>query len=387
MTSLAMSRATVFKQIFSFFIVPLVMAASLQRLGDVGVCDSIAYWAATQVFLNNGNPYDGALLFQVQQPVAPYRESAQFFLNPPWTLLPLLVLGKASFATFSLLILTLNISCSFFAISRLAKLFGPLQPRYVLIVGCFFPVLSSWFFGQLSFCLILGSVLTLEWAVENNKPWWKAFAALALFSIKPQALYLVFVAIFVTSLRTLSRTDLTKMGLCVSPVIVFLLYRNDLILNWIVSFQVSSNWATSSLPSWLCANFPSLNHPITLAGPSLVIALGGMAFFRKGITPYQLLWCFVISALTAPYAWIFDFAPFVIIVYLIMAISVAAPIRSPGILCSLYLMAVLCIPFEGIYSSHLQSYIIHPLVVTAVLFFNRHKVHQLIEKRTTLATD
>jgi hypothetical protein len=279
MTSPTTSRIIALKRVTAFIIAPIIIATLLQLLGDIGTRDSIAYWAATQVFLNNGNPYDPELLLKVQQAVSPSRDTAQLFLNPPWVLLPLLVIGSGSFTTFTFLLLALNISCSLFTLERLARIFAPLPPRYLLIVGTFFPVLSSWYFGQLSFCLIIGSVMALEWIREGYKPWWKALIALLLFSIKPQAPYLAIVAILVTIIRRLPRTAIIKLALSAAPLGAFLVYRPDLVLNWITSFQFSGRWATSSLPALLCNTFPSLNHALFLAAPSLIMALCAVVFF------------------------------------------------------------------------------------------------------------
>ncbi len=48
--------------------------------------DFLAFWSAFQVFAEGGDPYDLALLEEVQKQVHPAFEGAQFFLSPPWLL-------------------------------------------------------------------------------------------------------------------------------------------------------------------------------------------------------------------------------------------------------------------------------------------------------------
>ncbi len=66
---------------------------------------------------------------------------------------------------------------------------------------------------------------------------------------------------------------------------------------------------------------------------------------------------------------------------MVMVVTVTEQMRSFVRVVSLSMLTILSIPFEGLLTNDLQAYIIHPLLVTAVLFLNRHRVYYLLENR------
>lgn len=357
------------RNISIFILAPLCLALALQSLGDVGYRDSIAYWSAVQAFLRGENPYDLDTLINIQRSVVPHLETPQFFLNPPWAIPLLLPLFCWSFATSSFLLLAGNISITFFTLRKLSELTAPLAPRYMVLVGAFFPIVSCWYFGQLSCFLMLGAILSLQWIVQNYRPWWRVGVALILFSIKPQTTYLIVIALTLTMIRSVSRRDLGKVALLALLPISFLGYYPNLLSSWFSSFAHSTQWATSSLPSLAYTATSFVNQPVLLILPALIIATMVIAFDRSVFTPRRFLAYTIISSLTAPYAWIFDFSPLVIVTYTVTVITMNESTSRIKRLTCIIAVATLCIPFEALWSNNLQTYALHPLLVAALFWF------------------
>lgn len=358
-----------FRNLSIFVLAPLCIALVLQSLGDVGSRDSIAYWSAVQAFIRGENPYDLSTLITIQRSVVQHLESPQFFLNPPWAIPLLLPLFRWNFATSALLLLASNISITFFTLRKLSELAAPLAPRYMLLVGAFFPVLSCWYFGQLSCFLMLGAILSFQWIVQNYRPWWRVGVALLLFSIKPQTTYLIAIALMLTMIRRVPRRDVAKVALLALLPTWFLGCYPDLLRSWFSSFAHATQWATSSLPSLAYTATSFVHQPLLLMLPALIIAAVVVAFDRSVITPRRFLAYIIISSLTAPYAWIFDFSPLVIVTYTVTVISMNESTSHLKRWACIVTVATLCIPFEALWTNNLQSYALHPLMVAALFWF------------------
>jgi hypothetical protein len=232
-----------------FVLAPLCLAYALHSLENFGTEDSIAYWGGVHAFLDGKNPYDPDTLLRIQRTASPNREVAQFFLNPPWTIPLLIPIFCWDFATSSLALLSINIFLTFFAMWRLGNLFTPLPPLYLVFVCGFLPVVACWRFGQLSCFLLVGILLSLEWVVQNYRPWWKIAVAFILLSIKPQTPYLLVVTLLVAVFRHCSKADLLKIALVALLPLSFLVSQSNLVGWWLSSFDKVLNWRTSTLPS------------------------------------------------------------------------------------------------------------------------------------------
>ena len=216
---------------------------------------------------------------------------------------------------------------------------------------------------------MLGAILSLQWIVQNYRPWWRVGVALILFSIKPQTTYLIVIALTLTMIRSVSRRDLGKVALLALLPISFLGYYPNLLSSWFSSFAHSTQWATSSLPSLAYTATSFVNQPVLLILPALIIAAMVVALERSVITPHRFLAYTIISSLTAPYAWIFDFSPLVIVTYTVTVITMNESTSRIKRLTCIIAVATLCIPFEALWSNNLQTYALHPLLVAALFWF------------------
>jgi len=368
------------KNILIFTLAPLSIALVLQVVGDVGGIDCIAFWSAVQAFMRGENPYNIDTLLRIQRTVDPYRESAQLFLNPPWVIPFLLPIFCWDFTTSKFLLLAVNVSLTLFALRRLSELFSPLPLRYALLVGGFFPILSCWYWGQLSCFLLVGSVLALEWVTQNYRPWWKMAVALAFWSIKPQTSYLLIVVTVAALVRNASNADMLKFALLAAVPVSLITYRSDLLVGWSSTFIHSFKWGTSSLPSLVSTAISSVNRPALLMLPAGIISAVAVVLEKGQITPFRFLCYLQISSLTAAYAWMFDFSSFVIITYAIAIITIKGSTSLPKRYAYIAALTVLCLPFEALCTNNLQAYAIHPLIVVALFLLMRRDIQHLCQQ-------
>jgi hypothetical protein len=226
----------------------------------------------------------------------------------------------------------------------------------------------------------VGSVLALEWITKAYRPWWKVAVALALWSIKPQTPYLLILVTLAAILRYTPKRELAKIGLLAAVPLSFLVYRDDLLVGWISTFEHASKWATSSLPSLASAALSSVNRPGLIALPAGIIAATVLVLERGAIIPYQFLYYLMISSLTAPYAWIFDFTSFVIVIYAISVLLIRDSTTLWRRRAYFAIVAALCVPFEALFTNNLQAYAAHPLLVAALFVVNRRDISGLFEK-------
>lgn len=190
-------------------IVPL--GAMLQGLqgeytgyGSAGTHDFIAYWSATRLILEGGNPYNGAALYEVEKGLGWPEERPWLVMNPPWLGILLAPWGLLPFQEAVFLWLLGNILVMALATYFLWQVFAVEangQFLWAAMAAAFlFPqTLSAIFSGQVSPLVLLGISGTLFF-IERKRGFW-AGAMLVLTTVKPQLVCLFLPAIFLWSVR------------------------------------------------------------------------------------------------------------------------------------------------------------------------------------------
>jgi hypothetical protein len=158
--------------------------------------DFIAYWAAARLLLNDGNAYSPAQVLELQRTVDSTMDLPTLMYNPPWTLPLVLPFGwldhdTAQMGWFLLHTVIIFLGTRFLwqhyagnsTLSRVGWLallaFAPIY--FVLLIGQIGPV-------------VLASVIGFLLAVCRQS-WFRAGAWLAIGSIKPHLLYLLWIAV------------------------------------------------------------------------------------------------------------------------------------------------------------------------------------------------
>jgi hypothetical protein len=168
------------------------------KYGYLGSKDFIAYWGAGQLLKAGENPYDFVRLDQLQSKLASSPDFPIVIYNPPWILVWLYPLILLPFNIAALIWLGLNYGIILACATILSKLqAGPSTFRSVGIAWlasmAFVPSLHALYMGQVSSLLLLGITGFLYWSARG----WDFLAglALALTTIKPHVVYLLWIAL------------------------------------------------------------------------------------------------------------------------------------------------------------------------------------------------
>lgn len=189
----------------------VLLGAMLQNLqgeytgyGSAGTHDFIAYWSATRLILEGGNPYDGATLYEVEKGLGWPEERPWLVMNPPWLGILLAPWGLLPFREAAFLWLLGNILAMALATYFLWQVFAvEANGRFLwaaMAAAFLFPqTLSAIFSGQVSPLVLLGISGTLFF-IERKRGFW-AGAMLVLTTVKPQLICLFLPAILLWSVR------------------------------------------------------------------------------------------------------------------------------------------------------------------------------------------
>lgn len=189
----------------------VLLGAMLQSLqgeytgyGSAGTHDFIAYWSATRLILEGGNPYNGAALYEVEKGLGWPEERPWLVMNPPWLGILLAPWGLLPFQEAVFLWLLGNILVMALATYFLWQVFAvEANGRFLwaaMAAAFLFPqTLSAIFSGQVSPLVLLGISGTLFF-IERKRGFW-AGAMLVLTTVKPQLICLFLPAIFLWSVR------------------------------------------------------------------------------------------------------------------------------------------------------------------------------------------
>jgi hypothetical protein len=169
-----------------------------KKWGTFGTYDYIEYWASGQLLIRGENPYDLEELFEVEvQQDWPCPEPLVMW-NPPWLLVWISPILFLDFPSSAFVWVAINITLLLVASSLLWSAYnpGPLGWKVVIawIAGASFgPAMGSLVLGQCGELLLIG-LSGFLFFVQRGNPL-VAGAFLALSSIKPHLVYLLWVVV------------------------------------------------------------------------------------------------------------------------------------------------------------------------------------------------
>lgn len=166
--------------------------------GAPGTVDFSAYWSAGQLLKRGVNPYDFDQLLTVEVGRRFSSPLALRMWNPPWLLLWLFPLFLLGFPTAVLVWLGVNLVIILLTSSLAWITFDTAPTRPKLIVAwmagvAFVPGLMTLRQGQVRTLVLLG-VVGFLFFIEREQDFW-AGAALALTTIKPHTVYLLWIVV------------------------------------------------------------------------------------------------------------------------------------------------------------------------------------------------
>lgn len=176
-----------------------ILCWQLARLADPTVTppdDFLAYWAAGRINASGGNPYDPAQLLPLQRTANWTKDAAYRIWYPPWALPLLMPFAVLPYAVGRLLWFALSSAALILSADWLWRYYGgDVRHRGLawIIGATFAPATLGWRTGQVGALMLLGLVGFL--CFERERRWVAAGASLALIAIKPQLLYLFWIAL------------------------------------------------------------------------------------------------------------------------------------------------------------------------------------------------
>jgi Glycosyltransferase family 87 len=174
--------------------------------------DFIEYWTAARLNLTGQNAYDAAAVVAVQHEVRAQLDQSlmtealqrshgfdfnkpTLMYNPPWVLALVLPVGLLPYRVALMLWLIIIFLAVLICSESCWRLYGgSSSQRWVAwVLGLLFlPTMSSMFYGQISPLMLLGAVAFM-WAVKDGR-WGRAGLAASLLALKPQVVYLFWLA-------------------------------------------------------------------------------------------------------------------------------------------------------------------------------------------------
>src|SRR6185437_3770123 len=96
------------------------------------VTDFIAYWAASRLLVNGGNPFSPRAVFELQKSVGYNKPKPLMMWNPPWTLSFILPFGGLAFFPSQFLWLILHVFFILISVQKLWVIYSQTEQKSYL---------------------------------------------------------------------------------------------------------------------------------------------------------------------------------------------------------------------------------------------------------------
>lgn len=305
--------------------------------------DLYNYWLLSQRFLRGFNPYDLQALQASADPNLNVELGPAHF--GPWNFVILFPLLAWPFPVSVLLYLLFTTTSIFLLAEVCSSLIPPKNKQQsvsLFLVALFSPFLLTYIYGQISIFVALFTYLALRSFRKNKEIF--CGALLGLSALKPHLAYLLWVALTVDIVR--KRRWRTLVTACFTLGVLSGLaeiINPSILTNWLDGLGSSLGYLSASLITPMRLMIATPNNPFpplpALAIPALMI-LGTALYFLRQQTINLLSSAptlLVLSLLTAPYVWPFDYA--ILIGLHIGIFSAAAANRSSRVILTITLGA------------------------------------------------
>ncbi|MFO0845165.1 MAG: glycosyltransferase family 87 protein [Gemmataceae bacterium] len=315
----------------------LVVALGLQlystgaKAPQLPLHDYVEYWAAGRLLARGDNPYDKALIDQLEREAG--RDDDPILMwNPPWALPLVLPLGGLDARTGHLAWLGAHLLALVASAELLWRVYGgrdELRFLAPVVALTFVPALSALIVGQISPLMLLGAAGFL-WFVRQGRDL-EAGVAVTLLAVKPHMAYLFWVALLVWAVgsgrwRLLAAGALAGVALTATAAA----FRPSILADyWATARQTPAEYASPTpgfLLRWALGS-PAFGWQFVPLAPGLAwLAWYGWRYRSDWDWPRRLPMLLLVSALTAAYgAWLFD-----LVLLLVPVLDVAARLSREG---------------------------------------------------------
>ena len=281
--------------------------------------DFVRFWAGAKLLLSGSNPYDPANInrFEIEagsQDTEP--EVTSIVLNPPWALSILLPFGLSSYPLSRLIWLFLSIGLIVFCTAQLWRFYqGQTQQKWLAWVAVFIfaPTISVLEKGQITPLLLLSLVGFLYFTKYKHNDL-AAGAFLALASIKPQVIYIFWIALLFWVIMNSRWLILVGAGAAIIFLTAVTMIFDPLVIQqYLYAMQTyqTSEWATPTFGSYLRFFWLGTASIWLQFLPGII----GISWFLYYWYKHAPSWDWVatlpllllVSILTSPYAWTYDY--------------------------------------------------------------------------------
>ncbi|MBN2147168.1 MAG: DUF2029 domain-containing protein [Anaerolineales bacterium] len=278
------------------------------------------FWAAGKLTFIGQDPYDSDqimnLLYQVGRPQAAPGSVISVMLNPPWTLPIVIPFGLLDYPVSRMLWLLVNITVMIVCAELLWQIYGGMPgQRWIawVLAFAFAPSISVLQKGQFIPFMLLGLVFFLKYHPNPRSGFWVG-ATLTLATIKPQLLYLFWVALLIWCIQTRNwRLPLGGFTTLVAATLIALAFNPQVISDYrnnLTNFPITQ-WATPSIGSYLRILFGLEKFWLQFV-PPILGCIWLLQYWSKHhqswVWAEQLPRILLISLVTAPYYWTYDLA-------------------------------------------------------------------------------
>lgn len=282
--------------------------------GSPGTNDFSAFWSAGQLLRRGENPHDVERLLAVETSLGWSKPFPLVMVNPPWLLIWLFPLFLVDFRIAALVWLGTNLAIVLTASSLLWLIFNSYQATrdfpIAWIAGVTFaPALLALRMGQVS-ALVLAGVVGFLFFIQQEQDL-LAGASLALTTVKPHTVYLVWGAVIWWTLTQRRWKVLAGCGiiLAISSVAMTAL-RTDWILDYRAAMQnLPLYWATPTIGGAL-RGFAGIQTPLVqyLAPAVTGLLTAAYLLYRRPaiVWEHAMSPILLLSVATAAYGWTYD---------------------------------------------------------------------------------
>lgn len=278
--------------------------------------DFIEYWTATRLLLHGGNPYAPDELFAAQRALGWTEAGPLLMWNPPWTLSLTLPFGLLDYETAQFLWFLTHVMILFVGGRILWKVYegDPRKSRPPLLaVLTFAPGYFAVLLGQIGPLVLLGLIGFLA-SIKRNA-WGWAGASLAVTTIKPHLLYLLWLALLVWIFRERRwRPALAFLGVTMGLAALPLLFNHDIYFQYFHLLEGDGGvrpleWATPALGTVLAQIFEISGTWIRWL-PGVISSVWVLWYAARRDRAWnwtvELPLVLLVSIATASFAWTFD---------------------------------------------------------------------------------
>ena len=180
-----------------------IFLTQLGQSGQAGrIADFVTYWASGHLFLTGQSPYSPAQMLALERSIDPAFAHPQMMLCPPWNLPLFALFGIMSYHVAHLLWFVLSIALDFLSAVGLWIYFGGSRSKLwvpLLIAATFIQMGAAEAVGQITPFVL--ACVTGYLLLTREKRYFLAGLCLFGLGIKPQLLYLFFLAVLIWIIR------------------------------------------------------------------------------------------------------------------------------------------------------------------------------------------